>query len=102
MPVVTAAQFIIGAYQFCLSALALGDVMDNAGKQPPLLQAYLADSQFSGENGAILALSSHLASNANDLLLPGAQIARKIVGILFPVERGHEHPDVLSSASAAT
>ncbi len=79
-----------------LGPLALGDVADDAGENPPLTQPDLAHREIHWEGAAVLATADDLAADADDLPLAGPEVTGQVVVVLVAIRCGHQHADVLA------
>jgi len=102
MPVRLAARLhLLRLTQLGLELLALGQVADDAGEQPPPgRQPGFADGELEGELAASLAAASNLATDADDARLAGLEIALQelvmIDGLRVRHEQAHIAPDHLA------
>ena len=83
-------------FQFSNRGFEVGDVAGNAGEHPAIAKLQFADRQVHRERTAILAQADDLATDADDLLLPGLPIIAEVAVVLMTVRLWHEHLDVLA------
>src|SRR5581483_7759456 len=79
-----------------LGLLPFGEVADEAGEEPLIARAHLADRELHRECRAVAALADDNAADADDASLPGAHIAIEIAVVAFAIGRRHPHPDVFA------
>ena len=84
-----------------LDGLPLGDVVDEAGEEPPLIELDLSDRETRGEGRPVLAPADHDAADADDALLARLAIAGEVGIVGFPMGRGHEDPHILADELGA-
>jgi hypothetical protein len=90
-------QFRLQVLQPPLGALALGEIADEAGEQPPLAPAdHLADRELHGEGGAVAPLADDDAADADDPPLAGRPVAIQIGVVLLAIGRRHQDRNVLA------
>ena len=87
-------QFILQVVQPPLGLLAFADVAHEAGEEPLVTRAHLADRQFHGEGRAVAAFAHHHAADADDPPLTGVQVALQIAVVAVAVGPRHQLADV--------
>ena len=84
-----------------LNGLPLGDVVDEAREEPPLVELDLAHRETGGECRAVFALADHDAADTDDALLAGLAIVHEVGVVGLPIGGRHEDLHVLADELAA-
>lgn len=75
---------------------ALGQVVDDSDKDRSIVLPGFADREVHGKSGAVLALTEHLAADADDFSFAGAVKIVEVKIMLLAVWPRHQHLDVLT------